>query len=359
MQINVEINNEKKLAICMRTPLSLAKALHRCILSNTSSFALQEVKIVQNTSVVQSGVLQHLVGMIPISVKESMLQRPVCCDCGSKYFCANCSLVFDLCIVNDTEELQLVTSSDLVLRSPILNGHFPHLLECQSLQKIINNGKSKNSNDKQVESLIQETQKEKEKKKEDEMECDMEYAEKMGVKIYPGITVVKLAPGHSLQLRAIGKKGTGPIHAKFAPVRAAGVATIEEIVIDEDLEKLLLPEIRKKIVDACPSGVFKIKKDEKTQVEQLVIDDINRKKTTDYTESQLVAEENNFQYLISTHDTAWQRLKVESIGTRLPIDILREAIMSLIEKLHHIVSHMQSLQNDVRQNPNHKFHMAI
>lgn len=323
------------LDISLKCPLSLAKGWHRMILSQSSCFAFQEVRIVQNSSVVPSGQIQHLTSMVPVLVSEGRMEMAAkACACGIKHFCPICAYVFDLCIINDTEKLQLVTSSDLVHRKSEggeEGGGFPPILPCQSITNL-------------------EKENEKEENKEEEVE----------VSIFPGISIVKLASGQSLQLRAVAKKGVGIENGKYAPYRTVGLSSEEEIKINSEMEELLTRGERRAIVNACPNGVFEIvQKGIANNEEQLVVNAVNKRKTTDYKEARLCAEEAGFPFLITMAENGWQRLQLKSVGTRHAANIAKEGVRKLIKKLQRLLKLLAVLDQDIKQNPQRTTHMAL
>lgn len=361
-EIKVQSSTVNELDLFWKTSLSLAKGVHRSVLSATSSFAFQEVKVLQNSSVVQSGVLQHLTSLLPVIVPESKIDtKNELCSCGPKCFCPACALVFDLAMINDTDEVQLITSNDLILREPVLlplgqaSLGFEPVLPLQTMSFILASSTACNdveagatarasgilpsqvasAGEKKAESCIVPMHLGDDgvgsgKDKGQGLASSLPFPRDK-IRLYPDITIVKLGKGHAVQLRAIAKQGKSSTHAKFAPYRAVGLSTWEDIVIDEAMEECLTVSERQAIISACPNRVFEAK--QVNGCEKLVVNPIQQLLTDDITQATLAAEEAGFAHMISLRPTPWQRLRLDTLGTRLPLAVLLEAVRHLRTKL--------------------------
>lgn len=72
--------------------------------------------------------------------------------------------------------------------------------------------------------------------------------------VHPDILLTKLGPGQKLKLRAIAVKGIGAVHTKWSPVASCFYEMRTSISFKEPVKG----EAAKKLVKACPMGVFEI-----------------------------------------------------------------------------------------------------
>jgi hypothetical protein len=72
------------------------------------------------------------------------------------------------------------------------------------------------------------------------------------------VTILVLAPGQEIKLRAIARKGLGKDHAKWIPVATVVLVRVPDIHINETLMSTLSDEEKQEFVDSCPQKVFGI-----------------------------------------------------------------------------------------------------
>jgi DNA-directed RNA polymerase subunit D len=135
---------------------SYANAVRRFCLSEVPSMAIDDVVILENTSVLYDEVLAHRLGMIPLKTDLERYILPEKCDCGTPLGCQKCRVLLVL-DASAHEKTRTVYSGDLV------------------------------SEDREISPIS------------------------------ASIPIVKLAPGQAVKLEAYARLGRGKEHAKWQP----------------------------------------------------------------------------------------------------------------------------------------------
>jgi DNA-directed RNA polymerase subunit D len=135
---------------------SYANAIRRFCIAEVPSMAIDDVVVLENSSVLYDEILAHRLGMIPIRTDLERYVLPEKCDCGSPLGCHKCRVLFVL-DAKGKEKVTSVYSGDLV------------------------------SEDREIRP-VSET-----------------------------IPLVKLAPGQTVKLEAYARLGRGKEHAKWQP----------------------------------------------------------------------------------------------------------------------------------------------
>ena len=148
MTLKVELTN---------IPLSYANALRRFSISEVPCMAIDEVVILENSSVMYDELVSHRLGLIPLRTDLSRFVLPEDCDCNSSLGCSQCRVLLVL-DVESKDGTMTIYSKDMV------------------------------SEDDYV------------------------------VPTHPEIPLVKLSKGQRLKLEAYAKLGKGTEHAKWQPV---------------------------------------------------------------------------------------------------------------------------------------------
>ena len=148
MTLKVELTN---------IPLSYANALRRFSISEVPCMAIDEVVILENSSVMYDELVSHRLGLIPLRTDLSRFVLPEDCDCNSSLGCSQCRVLLVL-DVESKDGTMTIYSKDMV------------------------------SEDDYV------------------------------VPTHPEIPIVKLSNGQRLKLEAYAKLGKGTEHAKWQPV---------------------------------------------------------------------------------------------------------------------------------------------
>ena len=168
MEINVlEADNSKVRVLLNGVDRVYANAVRRFALSEVPVMAIDDVVILENTSMMYDEVLAHRLGLIPIYTDLSRYTLPEECDCKSELGCSRCRVLFVLDAAA-TDKPKTIYSGDLV------------------------------SEDKETKPIS------------------------------PNIPIVKLAPGQKIKLEAYAKLGRGKEHAKWQPATVAVLRDADE-----------------------------------------------------------------------------------------------------------------------------------
>jgi len=139
---------------------SYANAVRRFCIAEVPSMAIDDVVILENSSVLYDEILAHRLGMVPIKTDLDKYVLPEKCDCGSPLGCSKCRVLFVL-DASGKEKVSTVYSGDLV------------------------------SEDREIRPTSEQ------------------------------IPIVKLALGQSVKLEAYARLGRGKEHAKWQPATVA------------------------------------------------------------------------------------------------------------------------------------------
>jgi DNA-directed RNA polymerase subunit D len=75
---------------------SYANAVRRFCIAEVPSMAIDDVVILENSSVLYDEILAHRLGMVPIKTDLEHYVLPEKCDCGSPLGCHKCRVLFVL-----------------------------------------------------------------------------------------------------------------------------------------------------------------------------------------------------------------------------------------------------------------------
>ncbi len=113
--MDVEILEEKgnELRFLLKgTGHAYANALRRAMMAEVPAMAVEDVIIIENTSVLYDEVIAHRLGLIPIKTDLDAYVLPEECDCKSELGCSKCRASFTL-EAEAIEEPVMIYSSDL------------------------------------------------------------------------------------------------------------------------------------------------------------------------------------------------------------------------------------------------------
>jgi DNA-directed RNA polymerase subunit D len=158
VEIQVLEKDEKILRFVVRgVDVPFINALRRTVIAEVPCMAIDEVVIIENSSVLQDEVIAHRLGLVPLKTDLDSYNLPEVCECQSEFGCNRCRVSLTL----DTEAKEgtkSVYSSELVSENPDI------------------------------------------------------------IPVSDRIPIIKLAKGQKLRLEAYARLGKGKVHAKWQPV---------------------------------------------------------------------------------------------------------------------------------------------
>lgn len=113
--------NERKIVVKLKNvPVQYANALRRICLTGVPVFAIDDVVIIENSSVLADEGVAHRLAMIPIKTDLTRFIEPSNCDCHSEVGCSRCRvmLMIDSGVVDTTRTITTaeLTSEDEVVK---------------------------------------------------------------------------------------------------------------------------------------------------------------------------------------------------------------------------------------------------
>ena len=154
--------------------VSFMNALRRLMLTEIPSMAVDDVVILENSSVLDDEVLAHRLGLIPLTTDLDSYNLPEECPCKSEFGCNLCRVALTL-NVEAVEGTRTVYSGDLVSENPDIHP------------------------------------------------------------VSDRISIAKLAPNQKLKLEAYARLGKGKVHAKWQPVSMCAYKFFPHVKIDGKL----------------------------------------------------------------------------------------------------------------------------
>ncbi|MFZ1076125.1 MAG: DNA-directed RNA polymerase subunit D [Nitrosotalea sp.] len=185
--------NENRIIVKLKgIPLQYANALRRICLSGVPTFAIDDVVMIENSSVLADEGVSHRLAMLPLKTDLSRFVEPSACDCHSELGCSRCRVLLMLDSGN-SDTTRTVTSQDLSSEDEVV--------------KPVN----------------------------------------------PNIPIVALAPGQKLKIEAYARLGRGSEHAKWnsatVSVLTQGSNADEHILMVETVGNLTPGEVVKAAVE--------------------------------------------------------------------------------------------------------------
>lgn len=172
MEIRVVEKTEDAMQLVIQgVDVPFMNALRRIVLSEVPSMAIDEIVIIENSSVLHDEILAHRLGFIPIKTDLDSYNLPEKCSCKSEFGCSLCRTTLTLEVESDSVEM--VHSADMTPEDPDV------------------------------------------------------------APVSGGIPIVKLAPGQKIKLEAYVRLGRGKDHAKWQPVSVCAYKHLPRIDIDE------------------------------------------------------------------------------------------------------------------------------
>jgi DNA-directed RNA polymerase subunit D len=156
----LEKDNERISVKFKNIPREYINALRRLAISEVPTLAIDEIVMIDNSSVVHDEAVAHRLGMIPLHTDLKRFVMPHDCDCKSTLGCSRCRVLLVL-DAEATDRTRIVTSGEL------------------------------KSEDEEVKPVSDE------------------------------IPILTLAPGQKIKFEAYARLGNGKNHAKWQPTSAA------------------------------------------------------------------------------------------------------------------------------------------
>lgn len=183
-------------------PRQYVNALRRLAISEVPTLAIDDVVILENSSVMHDEAVAHRLGLIPLRTDPGRFVMPHECDCGSTLGCSKCRVLLVL-DAEATDKTKVVTSGEMV------------------------------SEDEMVKPVSRD------------------------------IPIVVLAPSQKLKFEAYARLGTGKQHAKWQPTSAAvvkdGRDESEIVLMIETNGALTAEEILKESTERLQSKIKNFK----------------------------------------------------------------------------------------------------
>ena len=168
----VEKNEDAMRLIIQGVDVPFMNALRRIVLTEVPSMAMDEIVVIENSSVLHDEILAHRLGLVPLKTDLDSYNLPEKCSCKSEFGCNLCRATLTL-EVEATDSVEMVYSGDLTPEDPDITP------------------------------------------------------------VSEGIPIVKLALGQKIKLEAYARLGRGKNHAKWQPVSVCAYKHLPRIKIDE------------------------------------------------------------------------------------------------------------------------------
>jgi len=103
-KITIKFNN---------VPRQYVNALRRLSISEVPTFAIDDVVILENSSVMHDEAVAHRLGLIPLRTDLKKFNLPDNCDCKSALGCTNCRVLLQL-DAEAKDKTKIITTSELI-----------------------------------------------------------------------------------------------------------------------------------------------------------------------------------------------------------------------------------------------------
>ncbi len=158
MKIEVLQKDETNFRIVVKdADVPLMNALRRAALAEVPNMAIDEVVMIENSSILQDEMIAHRLGLVPLKTDLDSYNLPDQCDCKSEFGCAQCRVTLTLNAESE-EGTRAIYSGELISENPAI------------------------------------------------------------VPVSEKIPIAKLAKGQKIKLEAYARLGRGKVHAKWQPV---------------------------------------------------------------------------------------------------------------------------------------------
>ncbi len=97
MKIEVLEKDETNLRVIIRdADVPLMNALRRIVLAEVPSMAIDEVVMIENSSILQDEMIAHRLGLVPLKTDLEGYNLPEDCECKSEFGCPQCRVTLTL-----------------------------------------------------------------------------------------------------------------------------------------------------------------------------------------------------------------------------------------------------------------------
>lgn len=285
------------------TDVSMANAIRRIMISEVPTMAIDKVIVNENTSALHDEYIAHRLGLIPLAAEriEDFVFRFECDACDDK--CSKCAADFKL-HVKESTIVRVVTSRDI-----IRSGGVDEMI----VTPVHDSGNPSDGDAR-------------------------------------GIVIARLAPGQSLDMACVARKGIGKDHAKWSPACTVSYR-ITPPATELHLERLneLLSDKRKKELEVAAEGLLRI--EESTgdlQYETpFLLGRIAVSPDTSRKAGQLAEEAGGCASEVVKYNQRPENFEFtcETTGALSPRQVLRTSLLILRSKLSGIQSHLSVLSS--------------
>ena len=122
----IEESENRIVAKLKGIPLQYANALRRICLSGIPTFAVDDVVIVENSSVLADEGVAHRLAMTPLRTDLTRFVEPSACDCHSEVGCSKCRVLLML-DSGSSDTTRTVTSQDLSSEDEVVKPVNPNI----------------------------------------------------------------------------------------------------------------------------------------------------------------------------------------------------------------------------------------
>jgi len=120
VSLEVVEQNEQKIVVKLKgMPLQYANALRRICLTGVPVFAIDDVVIIENSSVLADEGIAHRLAMIPLKTDLIRFIEPTNCDCKSEVGCTHCRVML-MIDSGSSDTTRTITSAELTSEDDVV-----------------------------------------------------------------------------------------------------------------------------------------------------------------------------------------------------------------------------------------------
>ena len=241
---------------------SMANAFRRILLAEIPTLAIEDVFVMDNTSIIQDEVLAHRLGLIPLTGGQEGLKRlkefrkpPPKDDFAAR-------AAWD----EDDEGASIPTDNNTIVMTLDVECTWAKPDEDGRDGKQLAQDGSTDPNEKYINSSVYAKQLE----FKPQGKQDQRFSGTNAIRpVNPDILIAKLRPGQTISVQCHCIKGIGADHAKFSPVATASYRLLPSINITQPI----LGADAKKFARCFPKGVIEYEIDSESGLEKAVVKD--------------------------------------------------------------------------------------